>query len=470
MIPQCMETNFRSAADSDGHEKCILVGVDLHRRKTPLPGGDQAVSAYSSEESLDELAELAHGAGAEVLGSAIQARDTIDPATVIGRGKALEVSHWAAEADAGLVVFDRNLSPTQQRNLEAALECRVIDRTQLILDIFARHARTREGRLQVELAQLSYLLPRLTGRGVELSRLGGGIGTRGPGETKLETDRRRIARRIEKLKEDLEAVRKTRKLQRKKRSGVPLATVALVGYTNAGKSTLFNTLTTADVVADARMFATLDPTIRVLELPSRRRVLLSDTVGFISNLPPALIQAFRATLEEVTEAAMILHVVDVSSERRPERMQEVAKIIAELEAVEKPQILVLNKIDLLEPAEVEHIEQVERAAGSAVEVVAISARRGRGLEELTSAIDRRLPGDEVTVVRFRFRHDEGEKLSFLYDHARVVERSDSESGVDVLAEAPESVRRRLSENVVDTKPVSPATRTAVSPSTAENAG
>ena len=431
--------------NSGERETCILVGVEVRARSAAAaaPSADNG-GGYSSEESLEELAELAAGAGADVIGSVLQSREALDPATVIGRGKVDEIRNWAAEVGAEVVIFDRNLSPTQQRNLERGLDVRVFDRTQLILDIFARHARTREGRLQVELAQLSYLLPRLTGRGVEMSRLGAGIGTRGPGETKLETDRRRIARRIEKLKADLERVRSTRKLQRKKRTGVPLATIALVGYTNAGKSTLFNALTSAKVVADKRMFATLDPTIRVLDLPSRRKVLLSDTVGFISNLPTTLIQSFRATLEEVTEAAMLLHVVDVSSDQRPERMREVAKVLEELDADKKPQILVLNKTDLLDDGEAEGITNIEKAAAGVSEVIAISASRGKGLAELLEAIDRRLEADDLAIVQYHFSHGDGDKISFLYEHARVMERTDNPEGVEILAEAPRSVRLRLS--------------------------
>ena len=434
--------------NADEQETCILVGVEVRRRSAAGASGTDSGGGCSSEESLEELAELAAGARAEVIGSVLQSRDALDPATVIGRGKAGEIRNWAAEVDADVVIFDHNLSPTQQRNLEKGLDRRVLDRTQLILDIFARHARTREGRLQVELAQLSYLLPRLTGRGVEMSRLGAGIGTRGPGETKLETDRRRIARRIEKLKADLETVRSTRKLQRKKRTAVPLATIALAGYTNAGKSTLFNALTSAKVVADKRMFATLDPTIRVLELPSRRKVLLSDTVGFISNLPTTLIQSFRATLEEVTEAAMLLHVVDISSDQRRERMREVAKVLEELDADKKPQILVLNKSDLLGAAEAEEITHIEKAAAGACEVLSISARRGGELTELLEAIDRRLEVDDLAVVQYHFSHEDGDKISFLYEHARVMERTDNPQGVEILAETPRSVRLRLSGEAV----------------------
>ena len=439
-----MKESVRLTTEQD-RETCLLVGVELRLGRSPTGGAEPV--RLSAEESLHELAELAEGAGAEVLGETIQTREAPDPATVIGRGKVEEVRAWAAEVEADIVIFDRDLAPTQQRNLEKALDCRILDRTQLILDIFARHARTREGRLQVELAQLHYMLPRLTGRGVAMSRLGAGIGTRGPGETKLETDRRRISQRMEKLKTQLESVRTTRKLQRKKRSAVPLATVALVGYTNAGKSTLFNALTAAEVIADSRMFATLDPTLRVLDLPSHRRILLSDTVGFISRLPPALIQAFRATLEEVTEAAMILHVVDIASPYRAEYISEVENVLDGLGAGDKPRLLVLNKVDLLEAGEVE-AEARGEAVAQEEDTVAVSALRGQGLDALRSAIDGLLPGDDVEEVRYRFSHQDGEKLSFLYDHARVLERNDRPEGVEITALAAESVRRRLAANAV----------------------
>ena len=439
-----MKESVRLTTEQD-RETCVLVGVELRSGRSQTGAAETA--RLSAEESLHELAELAEGAGAEVLGQTIQTRDAPDPATVIGRGKVEEVRAWAAEVEADVVIFDRDLSPTQQRNLEKAVDCRILDRTQLILDIFARHSRTREGRLQVELAQLQYMLPRLTGRGVAMSRLGAGIGTRGPGETKLETDRRRISQRMEKLKAQLDSVRNTRKLQRKKRSGVPLATVALAGYTNAGKSTLFNRLTAAEVIADSRMFATLDPTLRVLDLPSHRRILLSDTVGFISRLPPALIQAFRATLEEVTEAAMILHVVDIAAPYRAEYINEVENVLEELGAGDKPRLLVLNKVDLLEAGEVEADARGE-AVAKEEDSVAVSALRGQGLDALCMAIDRLLPGDDVEEVSYRFSHQDGEKLSFLYDHARVLERNDKSEGVEIRALAAESVRRRLAANAV----------------------
>tara|TARA_Y100000588_G_scaffold377151_1_gene455835 strand:- start:3360 stop:4682 length:1323 start_codon:yes stop_codon:yes gene_type:complete len=421
-------------------ETCVLVGVEI-RPSHPLKGDSEPLQ-LSSEESLAELSDLAIDAGADVLGKVIQNRKTLDPAMVIGRGKVEELRMHVVKIGADIVIFDQNLSPTQQRNLERHLSCSVLDRTQLILHIFARHARTVEGRLQVELAQLHYALPRLTGHGASMSRLGAGIGTRGPGETKLETDRRRISRRMEKLAARLESVRKTRKLQRERRSGIPLATVILAGYTNAGKSTLFNTLTTAEVITDSRMFSTLDPTLRVLNLPSQRRIILSDTVGFISRLPPTLIQAFRATLEEVTSAAMILHVVDATSQHRMEYMNEVEKILAEIGVKDKPHLLVFNKIDLLEPSERETLLQ-STLAFPRKEVVAISALQKRGLKTLLGTIDQLLPNDEITEVRYRFSHRDGNLINFLYDNAHVVERIDTPECVEVAALASESVRRKL---------------------------
>jgi len=318
--------------------------------------------ALTAEESLAEFRELLISAGGQVAAEILQRRPKPDPATLIGSGKVEEIAGVAASAQADLVLFDHDLSPTQLRNLESALPCRVLDRTQLILDIFARHARTREGQLQVELAQLEYMLPRLTGRGKTMSQLGGGIGTRGPGETQLETDRRRIQRRIDHLKIDLESVRRVRRQQRQRREAVPVPTVALVGYTNAGKSTLFNALTGANVLSSSRMFATLDPKLRAIELPSRRRVLLSDTVGFIRNLPHTLVTSFRATLEQVAQAEVLVHVRDASSGYGDEQKSQVEKVLGELDSLAKPRIEVLNKIDLL--------PEDERAA--------LVARRGSG--------------------------------------------------------------------------------------------
>ena len=303
--------------------------------------------SVAASESFAELRELAASAGVEAVAESFQTRPTVDAATLVGHGKVIELKELAEASQAGVVIFDNDLTPTQQRNLEAGIGVKVIDRTQIILDIFARRARTAEGRLQVELAQLKYLLPRLSGQGISMSRLGGGIGTRGPGETKLETDRRRIDVRIKKIEVDLERVRRGRALHREKRDALPIPTISLAGYTNAGKSTLFNRLTTSGVLADARMFATLDPTVRSITLPSRRRVLLSDTVGFIRNLPTTLIEAFKATLEEVAEASLIVHVVDASSDQAAAHVAEVFRILREIGAADTPQLLVLNKSDRL---------------------------------------------------------------------------------------------------------------------------
>ena len=333
------------------------------------------------------------------------------------------------------------------------MDRRVIDRTQLILDIFARRARTREGQLQVELAQLNYLLPRLTGRGAEMSRLGGGIGTRGPGETQLETDRRRIFGRIKKIERGLEGVRAGRATQRRQRQAVPLATAALVGYTNAGKSSLFNRLTGAEVLADARMFATLDPTVRSIVLPSRRHILLGDTVGFIRNLPVDLVKAFRATLEEVTEATLILHVVDVSSPHSEQQVVQVLRVLAEIGAGSTPQLLVLNKIDLAPQQEVEP-EALRRRVMAGVDsqtggrAVAVSARTGRGMERLLGAIDDLLPLDPVTRTTFRVPAGDGATINLIHELGRVHRMCYQDADCLVEAEVPQSVKSRLAAYVV----------------------
>ena len=363
-----------------------------------------------------------------------QTRPAPDAATLIGHGKVEEIAAAVKSSGADVVIFDHDLSPTQQRNLEKAIDAKVIDRTQLILDIFASRARTREGRLQVELAQLNYLLPRLSGHGVEMSRLGGGIGTRGPGETQLETDRRRIARRIKKIADALEGVRAGRALHRRRRTAVPLATLALAGYTNAGKSTLFNRLTQAGVAVDARMFATLDPTVRPLTLPSRRRVLVSDTVGFIRNLPTTLVKAFRATLEEVTEAALILHVVDASSPSSAEHITHVLKVLAEIGAAEIPQILIMNKMDRL-PGEAGH--------HSSTRGVAISALTGAGMDRLLAAIDEALPLDPIVRATFRLSAGDGASMALLHEFGQVLETRYDGEYCEIEAEIPESLQRRL---------------------------
>ncbi len=453
-------------------EKAVLVGLETRTTETPsgpaagresgVPPAARAARATAeiastnaarpqtrpprhpidARESLAELRELASSAGAEIIAEFLQQRYRPDPATLIGRGKLEEVAAAAASSDAGVVIFDHDLTPSQQRNIEREVKRRVIDRTQLILDIFARHARTREGQLQVELAQLEYMLPRLAGRGIEMSQLGGGIGTRGPGETQLETDRRKIYRRIRHIKGQLEDVRRTRAQQRQRRASVPVSTVALVGYTNAGKSTLFNALTRAGVLSSSRMFATLDPTIRSVMLPSRRQVLLSDTVGFIRNLPHTLVSAFRATLEEVQKASLILDVSDLTSPVRQEQEEQVENVLRELEAAQKPRLRVLNKVDALPPPERDALRD---EAG----VVHVSALKGTGLDALLQQIDAVLQEDPVREVHLRVPQSSGKVLSQLEAGARISSRQYLDGFVELEAQAPESLLRKLRSYVVD---------------------
>jgi GTPase len=397
---------------------------------------------FSSEESLDELRSLASSAGAQIAGDFTQRRDRPDPATLIGKGKLEEIAGAAASVSADVILFDHDLSPSQQRNIERVVHTRVIDRTQLILDIFARHARTREGQLQVELAQLEYMLPRLAGRGVEMSQLGGGIGTRGPGETQLETDRRKIYRRVRHVKEQIENVRRIRAQQRQRRESVPVATVALVGYTNAGKSTLFNALTKANVVASSRMFATLDPTIRAADLPSKRKVLFSDTVGFIRHLPHTLVSAFRATLEEVQRATLIMQVSDASSPVSAEQDAQVESVLKELEADKKPRLKVMNKIDLLLPKQRESLRDDDQN-------IHVSAAKGIGLSTLLDRVDAVLEGDRPERVRLRIPQKEGKMLAQLQAGARIYSRQYQDGLVVLEAEAPASLLRRMRAWVVE---------------------
>ncbi len=422
-------------------EIAILIGVQLRRQKEPV----NPLTELSVEDSLKELHLLAESAGATVAGHLIQIRDHADRATLIGAGKITEIAALAAAVSADTILFDCELTPTQQRNLERELDLKVLDRTQLILDLFAARARTREGQLQVELAQLNYLMPRLAGKGIMMSRLGGGIGTRGPGETQLEIDRRKISAKLKAIKHNLARVRGGRGIQRRQRQGVPLATVALVGYTNAGKSSLFNRLTNASVLADSKMFATLDPTVRHIILPSRRKILLSDTVGFIRRLPTTLVEAFRATLEEVTEAALILHVVDASSPHASSYVEHVQHVLKEINAEGTRQLLVLNKADLVADPhdQVVQARRILQDANAESSAIAVSALTGQGLDLLRDAIDRALLLDPVSRVRLRIPAAEGASLHLLHQYARVYTKVCIEDYYEIDADAPASIRRQL---------------------------
>ncbi|AIQ36195.1 GTP-binding protein HflX [Paenibacillus sp. FSL R5-0345] len=396
--------------ETDVQDRAILVSLVTDKIKR---------TGIDPELSLQELVQLAETAGVEVLDVLRQNKETPDSRWFIGKGKVEELRMAADALGANTAIFDQELSGAQVRNLEEALDLKIIDRTQLILDIFAGRAKTREGIIQVELAQLSYLLPRLSGQGKNLSRLGGGIGTRGPGESKLETDRRHIRDRITELKRQLDEVVKTRELHRERRRKAGAVQVALVGYTNAGKSTLLKQLTDADVYIENQLFATLDPTSRVLELAGGKEVVLTDTVGFIQNLPHDLVASFRATLEEVNEANLVLHVVDASSPMREEQMEVVQTILQDLGAASTPQIVLFNKIDLCQP---EQLEMLPTGTG----YLKISAFNPEDLTRITEMIADELAGD---TLNFRIPGDRGDISSLLYRVGEVLETTYDENDV-----------------------------------------
>ncbi len=416
-------------------ETAFLVGVHI-RGSDPL---------LSTTESLSELERLADTAGMEVVGQAIQNLSKINPATFIGTGKVQEIYDEILELGANVVIFDDELSPRHQRELEKTFkeDIKVLDRSALILDIFAQHAHTREGALQVELAQYEYRLPRLTRMWTHLARQAGGggarggsggVGLRGPGETQLEVDRREISRKITYLKKEIEKVRTHRQQYRNKRQKSDIPTVTLVGYTNAGKSTLLNALTESDVYVADQLFATLDPTTRRVTLPSGRATLFSDTVGFIQKLPPTLIAAFRATLDEIADADLLLHMVDASHPNALEHIESVEDTLAQLDISDVPTLLVLNKVDLIADAE---DQQLQMNADEYIDVVEVSASKKIGLERLLIAVDEGVSASDI-FVDLLIPYDEGQLVSQLFEVAKVERQDHTENGVRIQAQVPQN--------------------------------
>ena len=407
-------------------ERALLIGLEK-----------EGVSKWDLQDSLAELRELANSAGAEVIGTVTQKLQKPTAPYYIGRGKAESIKDSCQDRHVTSVIFDDELSPAQGRNLENLFARKVLDRTQLILDIFAQRARSREGRLQIELAQLQYLLPRLTRMWHHLSRQTGGIGTRGPGETQLEVDRRRVQERIARLERELEAVRKTRAVQRQGRKRHQWPVAAVVGYTNAGKSTLLNLLTGADVATENKLFATLDPTTRSFVLPNKQRVLLTDTVGFLRKLPHTLIESFKATLEEVSEADLLIHIVDLSHPRVDEQMEAVDTVIKELDAFGKQTLIVFNKIDNLENRDLAET-YVERFPGS----VAISARTGEGVNNLVEALEIALSSWRLRS-HFRIPSDQSALIAEIHRVGHVLDLRYDRDGALIIAHVPPHLEAKL---------------------------
>lgn len=410
-------------------QQALLVGTGAGTR-----------DAEEAEESLAELGRLTQTAGAVPVDAVLQRRDSPDPATYVGKGKLEELEALAEALDVDVVVFDDELSPAQQRNLEKVFGCDVVDRVALILDIFAQHASSQEGMIQVELAQLRYRLPRLRGRGLQLSQQAGGIGTRGPGETQLEVDRRRILRRIQKLERDLRGLAQTRATQRKARTRRGLPRIALVGYTNAGKSTLLNRITDAGVLVENQLFSTLDPTTRRLRLPGGETVLCSDTVGFVRRLPHQLVEAFRSTLEEVADADLLVHVVDASVAAAETQIAAVHAVLAEIDADQVPQLLVWNKSDLADPDDLKHL--LAAHPGS----VAISAATGEGTASLLDTVADRLRS-LAKVVELLVPYDRGDVLAAVHREGEVLVEVHDAEGTRVRARLPAPAAGRFEEFV-----------------------
>jgi GTPase len=430
-MPVRPSRSFQSAE----RERAALVGL--------LTG---AAGGVDPDQALDELAGLAAAAGATVVLRLLQDRAKPDPSTFLGKGKLEMLKAACGETGASVAIIDNELTPAQLRNLETALDRKVIDRTQLILDIFARRARTREGKLQVELAQLKYLMPRLVGYGTVLSRLGGGIGTRGPGETKLETDRRRIRHRIASVSREIDDVRKRRAQLRERRHRAAVPTVTLVGYTNAGKTTLFNLLTGSDAAVSDALFVTLDPLVRKVRVPDRRQLLVSDTVGFIDRLPHSVVAAFRATLEEVATSDLLLHVIDVSCQDRERRAAAVRSVLAEVGAESVALAEVFNKCDLVHANEIERLRQAHPTA------LFLSARSGEGRAELVDAIAGRLALDtrRVTLEFDSTSEADRRRIASLYRHARILRHLTANGRISIEADVPRRLLERFGAPVAST--------------------